>query len=269
MRQTEKPKDSKCPKNKVFFRGGFWWIVLGASVLSGVVIRLSWVFESQTSQYTFIAQGVLNILIFAAILVQALIYRRQWDAMTDTLGETRQVVIQNERLAVAAEASAKAAQESTHLMAQSQRPDITLGLKFGVLEVGKPIPFEFEVFNAGKETAYNFGIHISCDWKPVGFDGVLDYGKPKHEAAEPIRPQARKYVHPQWFYPLQPHELFTLINGTVWLFVYGILWYEDGTGRRYDEPFCRRFDRGSPNDAVECPYSIRERMVEEPNQAAE
>jgi hypothetical protein len=72
MPQTEKSEGGNQPKYKKFFPGGFWWIVLGAVILSGFAVYLSRAFSKETEQYTFIAQAVLNILIFAAILVQAL-----------------------------------------------------------------------------------------------------------------------------------------------------------------------------------------------------
>ena len=73
----------------MFFRGGFWWIALGALVLVAVVIRYWRVFDTVPAQYTFSGQSVLNVLIAATIVVQALIYRRQWDEMRASLVEAR------------------------------------------------------------------------------------------------------------------------------------------------------------------------------------
>ncbi len=95
----------------------------------------------------------------------------------------------------------------------AKRPEIALRLKFGKLEVGQPIGMQFEAFNTGDATAYKFGVHISCDWKNVGFDGILDYGIPKFEEAEPIRAKESKYVHPQWDYILERDEFIGLTNG--------------------------------------------------------
>jgi hypothetical protein len=102
MHQTGNPNDGKQPKDKVFFRGGFWWISLGAAILSGVGVLLSRVFETQAAQYTFISQSVLNVLIIAAIAVQALIYRRQWDSMQDSLHQTEKSSIYAQRAYVVA-----------------------------------------------------------------------------------------------------------------------------------------------------------------------
>lgn len=166
---------------------------------------------------------ILNFALFVAVLIQAGIYWKQ-------LGKMREQTEIARQSATAAEMSARAAQESAHLMAQTQRPDMVLTLKFGDLMVGRPLQMEFEAFNAGKETAYNFGIHISADFKPPDFDGVLDYGKPKPEATEPIRPQERKYIHPHWPQILRERDIAALLNGAIWFFVFGVMWYEDGGG---------------------------------------
>jgi hypothetical protein len=108
MNETENSDNGEQPQNNAFFRGGFYWIAVGALILSGVVIWLSRVFGQQTEQYSFIAQAVVNVLIFAAILVQALIYRRQWDAMRSGLA-------QNIRAIKAAEKSAKVAEDAFHV----------------------------------------------------------------------------------------------------------------------------------------------------------
>jgi len=117
--QTEQTDNSQKPKQKVFFRGGFWWITIGATILIGTVIRLSRVFATQAEQYTFIAQAVVNVLIFAAILVQALIYRRQWqvmegqwDAMQEGLNQTDRVIEKMQGQWDAMESQAKIMKES-------------------------------------------------------------------------------------------------------------------------------------------------------------
>jgi hypothetical protein len=163
----------------------------------------------------------------------------------------------------AAEKSANAAEESVHMMTRSERPEITLALKIGDLAVDHPTEMEFDVFNAGKTTAYNFGIHISCEIKAVPFGGVLDYGKPNPAAAEPIRPQKHKFIHTMpWLFPLDIQLLDDIQNERAMFFIYGVMWYEDSAGNKYEEPFCRRYAHRSPNDPAECSESIRKQMRE-------
>jgi hypothetical protein len=279
------------------------WLCLVAGVLIGFFTAVAIFLPEITERWKFIGTTLFSFLALIVIVAQAIIYQRQREVMTETLEQNKRLLkaVEDQRKAMhaqaagiaaqgrimhgqltemreqsgtaritahAAELSATAAVESAHLMAQAQRPDIALDLAFGPLIPGQPITMQFQAFNAGRTTAYNFGMHISCDWKDADFDGVLDYGTPKPAASEPIRPGKTRYVHPQWLdYLLQPLEFIRLQNGSRWLLVYGVLWYEDGTGKRYEEPFCRRWDRGSPTDAVECPYSLRDKMQADPPSA--
>lgn len=301
------------------FPVSFWWILAGTILIWLFLVALAIFHPNMEERWKFGAGSTLSVLVLVAIIIQAFIYKGQWDAMRATLAQHERASIQEQlhkefervvmveqhgamgrslqasiiqiesmmehnesvlkimqgqldtmreqtvisrKAVTAAELSAKAAQESAHTMAFVERPDITLVLKLDNLEVGKPIQMQFEVFNAGRTTAYNFGIHISGDWKKVPFDGVLDYGKPKPEATEPIRPQTRKYVHPEWNYRLTLEDLYSLQSRNVQLFIYGIMWYEDGGGQGYSEPFCRVYNPDAPNDPAECSASIRQKMIE-------
>lgn len=147
MNETEDAENGEQSQNNVFFRGGFYWIALGALILSGVVLWLSRVFGQQTEQYSFIAQAVVNVLIFAAILVQALIYRRQWDAM-------RSGLVHSKRAIKAAEKSAKIAEDAFHV---GEAP------YFGIAQIA-PEGFEngyapmvkVTFINGGKTPAWHF-----------------------------------------------------------------------------------------------------------------
>ena len=130
---------------------------VGAILITALALIAHFTVTERSVRIAFVAQNVLNLLIFIAIVVQAFIYTKQWQIM--------------DKATNAAELSANAAQESARLMALAQRPDIVLDLKFGDLVVGQPIGMQFRAFNAGQVTAYNFGIHISVDWRPPRFDG--------------------------------------------------------------------------------------------------
>jgi hypothetical protein len=82
-RRDSQPENE--PDHKPFLPRGLWYIVAGGVCLFGILYYLSRAFSLVTDRYAFIAQGGVNILIFLGILVQALIYRRQWDAMERSL----------------------------------------------------------------------------------------------------------------------------------------------------------------------------------------
>jgi hypothetical protein len=84
---NEKPnsESGEQQNKKPFLPGGLWYILAAGAILFGLLYRLSRVFTVTTEKYTFLVLGGANVLIFLAILVQALIYRRQWDAMTEAV----------------------------------------------------------------------------------------------------------------------------------------------------------------------------------------
>jgi hypothetical protein len=142
MSKAQKADENKQRQDKVFFRGGFWWIALGAVILVAVVIRYSRVFDTLSAQYTFIGQNVLNVLIAAAIVVQALIYRRQWDAMRGSLTVARD--------------SAKTARDAFYV---GEAPYFGIkggGIHFTDLVVGRAPGIDASFMNGGKTPAWHF-----------------------------------------------------------------------------------------------------------------
>ncbi|HEY5838412.1 MAG TPA: hypothetical protein VIT19_05195 [Pyrinomonadaceae bacterium] len=135
--------DSDSPSQKTFLPHGFWYIVIVGFVLFALLLWLSRAFVATTEKYTFLVLGGANTLIFLAILVQALIYRRQWDAMQASLYENRKLVAQNERAVKAAEDSVEIGHRA-YVLVSSAKPDFSSEQSFIV---------EFELTNYGNTPA--------------------------------------------------------------------------------------------------------------------
>jgi hypothetical protein len=95
-----------------------WWliglfIVSGAVVLTCVALRYRHHTPETFSPWiSFLSANLLNLLLLAVVIAQAYIYRKQWEAMRDSLKETRKAAAQTERVIKAAESSAKTAKDS-------------------------------------------------------------------------------------------------------------------------------------------------------------
>jgi hypothetical protein len=213
--------------------------------------------------------------------------RDQWQAMVGGLERTDELLKQNVRMLEEVEKQARAAETQNVLTEQSlelarlsaqitkdqlqlarltQRPDIDLVLTFEPLGIDSRIPMLFKCLNVGIGAAYKFGMQVSAKFTEVDYDGVLEYGKPKPFEAEPIRNGAPNFIHPE---PIlaQPYQVMPMLSGNNWLIVFGIYWYYDGAGNRYEEIFCRRFNHLDPLDAVQCEGSLRAKIVEETESA--
>jgi hypothetical protein len=208
MPQTKGSKSSEQPKNKKFFPGGFWWITLGAAILCGVVLRLSRAFDTQTAQYTFIAQGVLNILIFAAILVQALIYRRQWDSMAEVVTATQ--------------------------IGERAYIGIT-AFRIVRIEPNQVPSIYIKFLNGGRTPAWKFTVRTTVSFSDV------------HPAAYPEKPQSvetsfvpagrERETDATLIEPLSQKDFDDLQNGTIKLFIRGKVFFEDCWGDDREFPF--------------------------------
>lgn len=93
MPQKPDSESKSAHADKPYLHGGFWYILGGVVVLCALIFCFSFYFTDTPSRLTFIAQSALNVLVLSGILVQALIYRRQWDAMQ---GQLREVKRQND-----------------------------------------------------------------------------------------------------------------------------------------------------------------------------
>jgi len=88
VNKTQDAHTSEHENDAPFLPRGLWYILATGFILFGILYWLSRAFAIKTEKYTFMVLGGANVLIFLAILLQALIYRRQWDAMQRTVKVT-------------------------------------------------------------------------------------------------------------------------------------------------------------------------------------
>jgi hypothetical protein len=219
MPQTEDSKSGKQPKYKKFFPGGFWWIVLVAVTLSGVAVYLSRAFTKQTEQYIFIAQAVLNVLIFAAILVQALIYRRQWDSM---------------------EQSVELAREALRI---GHRP--VIGVKTTTFVYPQPgdWPMAEVVWeNSGSGMAQQCRVFSMLDIRreqsPAPFFDISQ----KPEGVRSLAINGTRTSFAVGVEQITPQDIHDIIHDNAWVFVYACVEYTSGRGDEYFTQYCVRYD---------------------------
>jgi hypothetical protein len=82
MNQSIQTKRGKRGHKKNLFNAKFWLVLAGMVALTIAVVYWSRAFTLQTERYAFIAQQMFNVFILTAVVVQALIYQGQLNAMT-------------------------------------------------------------------------------------------------------------------------------------------------------------------------------------------
>jgi hypothetical protein len=151
---TKRGENAAAPKNDRFPFGVLWVLVLGILISFRIFFYLGRDFNDTPSKFTFITTSVLNVLILAAIVVQALIYYFQWAAMAKQGDLMNESLIETRKSADAAKASADIA-------------DTTMKLAhYGYLEM---VDWKIEI--EGDSAIYTNGttqitrpreLHISC-----------------------------------------------------------------------------------------------------------
>src|SRR5215210_3495245 len=102
----------------------------------------------------FFTVNALSLLVFIAIAVQAYIYRRQWEAMEDSLAETRKIVDQNERAVKVAERGIEVAQNAAYI---EQRAYVGIQrMTVEGLDEGRCPILNITWINGGKTPAWRF-----------------------------------------------------------------------------------------------------------------
>ncbi len=96
---TEKGIETNNPNSYI---SGRWLWAIGALAFvgMGLVAWLGfWLFDKGKDRAIFISGASINVLILAAVLLQAFIYRRQWDSMQDALRIERAKIAPRVRVA--------------------------------------------------------------------------------------------------------------------------------------------------------------------------
>src|SRR5437870_3206136 len=94
---TDKSQDINHEKpdkpRAIFSSSGLWIIgVVGTILLAGIGSVAYYDVGEKSFRINFMVASTLNLLIFVAILVQAFIYKRQWEAMQDGLDRTDRMI---------------------------------------------------------------------------------------------------------------------------------------------------------------------------------
>jgi hypothetical protein len=219
-------------KNNSASHAGLRWILITGIVLLLALLSLSIFHPNLSERVKFFTVNALSLLVLAAIAVQAYIYRRQWEAMQDSLAETRKMVEQNERAVEAAERSLEIAQENT-VYAQRAYVSISKGSVWVTEEGGL---FKMEIKNFGNTPANDVQIFSVAEVKEE--PPVLDMSSAKWTQVGLLAPQwyIERFVPTASEITTEQRRL--IANGSLKLFCSGVIQYQDFFGQTRHTKFC-------------------------------
>jgi hypothetical protein len=134
-------------KEKRRSRGWLWLVFYGVLVLAGLSIG-SWYFEKGADRAKFWVEGLLSAGVLSVVIVQAVIYRKQWNAMQEGLELSRES------------------------MRYSQSAYITVkDVVTSNEKMGEPLEFLIRFVNSGTTPAYKCRVylHINNQRRPFKF----------------------------------------------------------------------------------------------------
>lgn len=253
---------------KDWYRFWLWVIVIITAIAIVLVLTFGSGIEDYKDRVSFLAVNIVSIFAFDMVLISALTAREMKEIM-----DRQEIEMTKQRIAAEAEndlteqslelarLSAKITKDQLELAKLTQRPEFHIGLQFEVDIEDRRIQMVLNAPNVGHSTAYDFGIHICPAWQPQNFDGWLVYEKPPDNTSEPIRAGTPHFVHTQGivFNDLTLFRRF--LTGDAWFIVYGIYWFYDGAGNRYEEKFCRRLNHLDLEHAVQCSGEMLAKVV--------
>jgi len=156
----------------------------------GIIIYLSWDYDKTTDRYTFITTSFLNVLILAAIVVQALIYYVQWAVMAMQSKLMAESLVETRKSADAANRAAEAALNANRawvLVEKISAPDMFSEVNTQVRnEIAAVfLGFQFKVFG-----------RTPCRVIESRFRFRLVPGRRRGAIKEPDLPEPRDYGQP-------------------------------------------------------------------------
>lgn len=160
-----------------------WWSprwTLGIGIpafifaVAGLFIACRYYVGHPNDTPAFVA-GVIGLLTLAAIVAQAVIYKRQSDLMLQGLGKTNRLIAQNERIIEAAtkqsEVNEKALVLTENHFYIAERAYLTVkDVAIHSLSKGRPFGFHFHIKNGGRTPAFNVKILIHTFFSPADSD---------------------------------------------------------------------------------------------------
>src|SRR6185295_16381809 len=78
--ETDSNHNDAHDKKKRRPRAWLWFVLYGALVLTGLFIG-SWYFEKGAERAKFWVEGLLSAGVLSVVIIQAVIYRKQWGVM--------------------------------------------------------------------------------------------------------------------------------------------------------------------------------------------
>lgn len=258
----ERKKDEQITNINKAPNVGLWLIgssaVIGASILTAVALGFA---ESVPAWVSFLTGSLLNLLLLVVVVVQAYIYGQQrqvmhdqWEAMQNSLDETRKLVSQNERMVKAAEESAKIAREAFYV---GEAPyfgitEIILSWIGGVPDVNTLVSSRPELvitfMNGGKTPAWHFSVlpHMRLGDLPnegryIGLDAVHDHQCP--DAENTFYPSGiKKCIKYRGRDEISPKEFEAIFSQRQRLFLVIDIGYTDMRNIRETRTLLRRFN---------------------------
>jgi hypothetical protein len=140
---------------------GLRWIIIGGCIATVALLLLSVFLPNLTERVKFFTVNFLSLLVLVIIAVQAYIYKRQWEAMQESLSQNERAVRASETQAIASQSSAKAAERMIEITQQayiaSERAYIGIReITMGSFSVGQIPTLNVTWYNGGKTPASRF-----------------------------------------------------------------------------------------------------------------
>lgn len=212
---------------------GLGWIVLAGGILLLVLLFVSVYLPNLTERVKFFTVNALSLFVLVAIVVQAYIYRRQWDAMTE------QAEIMRENL-----------KETRNMFYMANRAYFGIvGVGLNDFGAGKLPNVVLKILDAGNTPAWKIRMHSRIDFttEQLSYLTISDEVSTGIEMS-PILPAKtdREFTieAPQGTRPLNEHQVLGVSVGALNMFVRGEVIYEDISGEDQTFPFCLEYRNG-------------------------
>ena len=225
--KTQKDSGEANNENHRASSGGLWRICIGGGVLLAALLFISIYLPNLTERVKFFTVNALSLLVLVAIVVQAFIYRRQWDSMRE------QADIMRENI--------KETREMFYMANRAYFGIVGVGLTG--FEAGNLPIVTIKVLNAGNTPAWKIRMHSRIDFTTEQLDymSVVDrlFAAIEMSPIVPAKTDRDFTIEaPPGTQPLNPNQVLGVNLGALKMFVRGEILYEDISGETRTFPFC-------------------------------